>query len=139
MYFEHDFSTSDAIFDSDVLITDWSSIPCEFSFATHRPCIFIDTPMKVGNPDWKAFGMDPTDITLRDQIGRSLSVDELAALPAVIENMLTHADAWKERILAVREGFIYNLGSGSEMAGAYILDALLKRQDAKEVRAHGEA
>lgn len=139
LYFEHDFSTSDAIFDSDVLITDWSSIPCEFSFATHRPCIFIDTPMKVGNPDWKAFGMDPTDITLRDQIGRSLSVDELAALPAVIEDMLVHADAWKERILAVREGFIYNLGSGSEMAGAYILDALLKRQDAKEVRAHGEA
>lgn len=60
-------------------------------------------------------------------------------MPAVIENMLTHADAWKERILAVREGFIYNLGSGSEMAGAYILDALLKRQDAKEVCVHGEA
>ena len=83
--------------------------------------------------------MDPTDITLRDQIGRSLSVDELGTLPDVIEDMLTRADVWKERILAVREGFIYNLGSGSERAGAYILDALLRRQDVEEVCVHDEA
>ena len=47
LYFEQDFSSSESIYDSDVLITDWSSIACEFSFATLKPSIFVDTPMKV--------------------------------------------------------------------------------------------
>lgn len=136
LYFEQDFSTSDSIYDSDVLITDWSSIPCEFSFATLRPSIFIDTPMKVGNPEWENFGMDPTDITLRNQIGCSLTLDQLGELPDVIGEMLGHHEAWQRRILEIREGFIYNLGHSAEIAGEYILSSILEKQEERKGASH---
>ena len=63
LHFEQDFSTSESIYDSNVLITDWSSIACEFSFATLKPSIFVDTPMKVWNPDRRELGIEPTNIT----------------------------------------------------------------------------
>lgn len=59
LYFEHDFSSNKTVFTSDILVTDWSSIFCEFCFSTRKPAIFIDTPMKVGNPDWKELGIEP--------------------------------------------------------------------------------
>ncbi len=128
LYFEHDFSTSDAIFDSDVIITDWSSVNCEFSFATLRPGIFVDTPMKVHNPNWQNFGMDPTDITLRNQIGTSLAPDEMDKLPSIIDSMIENSAEWKKRIQDIRDGFIFNLGCGKDRAGEYILDAVLRKQ-----------
>jgi YidC/Oxa1 family membrane protein insertase len=46
-----DFSANNPVFESDLLITDWSTICYEFSFATKRPTLFIDTPIKAMNPD----------------------------------------------------------------------------------------
>ena len=129
--FEDDFSTSTSILSADVLITDWSSISCEFSFTTLRPCVFINTAMKVENPEWDqvcAQGIcgQPTDITLRDQIGHSLDPKDLTTLPATIDEMLANPEAWSDRIREVRSQMIFNLGHGGEVAGEYLLDRLLQ-------------
>ena len=134
IWFEQDFSSSDSILDSDVIITDWSSICCEFSFVTLRPSVFIDTPVKEGNPNWREVGIEPTDLTLREEIGHAVKVGELAKLPDVIEEMLAHPEAWREQIERVRGEMIYNLGHGGEVAGRYLLDTVL----AQQARAKGE-
>lgn len=131
IYFEQDFSSSDSIYDADVMITDWSSISCEFAFATLKPAIFVDTPMKIGNPDWEELGIEPTDISLRNQIGVSLGIDELATIGQVADKMVHNPDVWRERIEVVRKQMIYNLGTGGEQAGRFLLERVLARQAEK--------
>lgn len=139
IYFEQDFSTSDSVYDADVLVTDWSSIACEFSFTTMKPSVFVDTPMKVSNPDWEEIGIEPTDLSIRNQIGVSLAVDDLARLGDVVADMMSHPEAWRDRIEEVRSRMIYHRGRGGEVAGAYLLERMLAKQggSVEEVR-HGE-
>lgn len=129
--FEEDASSSESVFASDILVTDWSSIACEFSFATLRPSLFIDTPMKITNPNWEALGIVPTDITLRNQIGVSLDPHDLSSFGETIATMLEESDRWTEAIRAIRENFIYHIGHGAQFAGKYILDAVLEKQRAR--------
>ena len=132
LHFEGDFSSNESIYTSDVLITDWSSISCEFSFSTLKPCIFIDTPMKERNTTWRDWNMEPTDITLRNKIGVSFAPDALAGLAETVDSMIAHPDDWSERIKDIRDGFIFNLGHGGEIAGEYLLSAVLEKQEARE-------
>lgn len=132
LHFEGDFSSNESICTSDVLITDWSSISCEFSFSTLKPCIFIDTPMKERNATWRDWNMEPTDITLRNKIGISFVPDALDGLAQTVDSMIARPDDWSERIESIRDGFIFNLGHGGEIAGEYLLSAVLEKQEACE-------
>ena len=132
LHFEGDFSSNESIYTSDVLITDWSSISCEFSFSTLKPCIFIDTPMKERNTTWRDWNMEPTDITLRNKIGVSFALDALDGLAQTVDSMIAHPDDWSERIKDIRDGFIFNLSHGGEIAGEYLLSAVLEKQEARE-------
>ncbi|QOS67177.1 membrane protein insertase YidC [Eggerthella guodeyinii] len=130
--FEEDFSRNDSVLSSDILITDWSSIPCEFCFATKKPAVFVDTTMKVANPDYLELGIEPTDISLRNQIGRSVPVEEVPAIGKVVERMLATQDEWKDAIERVLDGFVFNLGHGGEVAGEYLLGRMLAKQEEKK-------
>ena len=132
LHFEGDFSSNESIYTSDVLITDWSSISCEFSFSTLKPCIFIDTPMKERNTTWRDWNMEPTDITLRNKIGVSFASDALDGLAQAVDSMISHPDDWSERIKDIRDDFIFNLEHGGEIAGEYLLSAVLEKQEAHE-------
>lgn len=131
LYFEQDFSSSESILEADVLMTDWSSVFCEFSLVTLKPSVFIDTPMKVSNPDWQELGIEPTDISLRNEVGRSVSPDDLSKLPDIIAEMIANPDAWHDRIEEVRSKMIFNLGRGGEAAGRYLLYKILEKQNAR--------
>ena len=128
LYFEKDFSSNSSILESDTIITDWSTVNLEFSFTTLKPSIFIDTPMKVNNPDWEELGIIPTDISIRNEIGRSLAPEALAELPGIIDDMLGRGEEWADEISAVRERMIANLGHGGERAGERLLELVLEHQ-----------
>ena len=132
LYFERDFSSNETIFTSDILVTDWSSVFCEFCFSTLKPAIFVDTPMKVGNPDWQELGIEPTDISLRREVGVSIDPADASTFGDVVEGMLAERYAWKERIARVLDSFIFNVGHGGEVAGKYLLDRMIELQDAKK-------
>ncbi|WP_139652359.1 YidC/Oxa1 family membrane protein insertase [Raoultibacter phocaeensis] len=132
LYFEGDFSSNVSVFTSDVLITDWSTVAHEFSFSTNKPSIFIDTPMKVCNPDYEELGIVPTDISLRNEIGVSLPLDGLEQLPDTVAEMLANPEAWHDRIAAATKQSVFNLGHSAEVAGEFILTRLLEKQAAKK-------
>ena len=131
LYFERDFSSHESIFTSDILVTDWSSTACEFSFSTLKPSIFIDTPMKVGNPHWKELGIEPSDIALRNQMGISIPVDRAGEISQVAASMLSDQQSWTARIDKVRSEHIYNIGHGAQAAGEYLLQDILDKQRAR--------
>ena len=73
-------------------------------------------------------GITPIDFTQRDQTGRSLNKDQLNQVNEVATEMLSHPEEWSERILAIREKNIYNLGHCGEVIADYIIGRLTERQ-----------
>ncbi|MBQ2681248.1 MAG: YidC/Oxa1 family membrane protein insertase [Eggerthellaceae bacterium] len=138
LYFEKDFSSNTTIFTSDILVTDWSSVFCEFSFSTLKPCIFVDTPMKVNNPEWEQITTEPTDITLRNRVGVSFAPENAEQIGEMVERMLESQAEWADRIEQTRSELIFNVGHGGEAAGEYLLEAMLAKQEAKKSAEEGE-
>ena len=128
LVFEGDFSGFDSILQADLIVTDWSSIFCEFCFTTFKPAIFMDTPPKVRNPNYKRFGIDSTDVSLRNRLGKSIPLEDASTFGDVVTELLRTRALWEERIRDVRDGFVFNLGHGGEAAGRYLLGAVLKAQ-----------
>ena len=85
--------------------------------------------MKVGNPDWEELGIEPTDISLRNRVGRSFDPGDLSGLGDAVAEMIEHPDAWSARIAEVRSGTIYNIGHSAEIAGEYLLQRILVKQN----------
>lgn len=121
---ETDFSSNASVYTSDLVVTDWSSIAQEFSYATKKPSLFINTPMKIMNPNYKKIDAVPLDISLRDEIGVSVDVDDFNKLPEIVEELLSNQEFYKEKITRVVEENIYNIGSAAKAGGEYIIGRL---------------
>lgn len=132
LYFEQDFSSNASVFESDVLVTDWSSVAHEFSFSTLKPSVFIDTPMKINNPDYELYDIVPTDISTRSEIGVSFDPACLSSIGPTIRGMIADSGSWRQKIYQVRSNMIFNLGRGGESAGEYLLSSMLAKQQAAD-------
>ncbi len=130
LQFELDFSSNRTIWEADVLVTDWSAIALEFSFTTLRPTLFINTKMKVLNPNWEQLGITPQEILLRDRIGVSVAKDDSAAAEAAVRDMLGQPDRWSRQIEQIRGEYVFNLGHCGEHAANYIIGRLAERRRA---------
>lgn len=125
--FQTDFSSGDTVYQSDLLITDWSTIATEFSFTTCKPSMYINTPMKVMNPNYKELGMEPLDITLRDQLGRSVDLDKVDTAGETVQTLLDETPAYREKIEGLIRELIPNFGHSGEIGGRYILQSLQEK------------
>ena len=125
---ETDFSSNTSIFSADLLITDWSGIAFEFSFTTKRPSLFIDTPMKVLNPDYVKYKNQPLDISLRNQVGISIKPDEVDKVCNIVHNLISEKKSYVEKIEQVRSKYIYNIGESGRFGAEYILSKLIRKK-----------
>ena len=131
--FELDFSSNRSIFDSDTVITDWSGTAYEFVLVTERPCVFIDTPPKINNPDYGKITVEPLEFTLRDKVGIRVSPDSPDGLAEKIRRLLAD-ESYGERIREIRGKYIANFGRSGEVGGQYLIGAV-KEQIAKRRQA----
>lgn len=125
-----DFSSNDTVFNADILMTDWSGIAYEYSFTTLKPSLFIDTPMKVMNPDYKEIDVVPFDIEIRNQIGLSVSVDHLEELDSVVRKLLYSEDYQKENMKALRDKYLYNVSKSAKVGADYLIRRLIEMSKA---------
>lgn len=121
-----DFSSNDTVFNADILMTDWSGIAYEYSFTTLKPSLFINTPMKIMNPDYEEIGVTPFDIEIRNQIGLSVELDELATIASVVEKLLKEDNYSKEKMKDMREKYLYNVSRSADVGAAYIINRLIE-------------
>ena len=131
--FQTDFSSNATVYQSDIVITDWSSIAQEFSYTTKKPSLFINTPIKVTNLNYEKIAAVPLDISLRDQIGQSLDVADLTQIGEVAKHMVDDRAAWHDRIATIVEANIYNIGGAAQAMGEYVVDALHRHQQARDL------
>ena len=128
LMFETDFSSNSTIYESDLLVTDWSAIANDYAYSTLRPVLCINTKVKMQNYNWKKLGITPIDFTQRDLIGKSLNKDQLDQVNDVATEMLDHPEEWSEKILEIREKNLYNIGHCGQAAAEYIISRLTERQ-----------
>ncbi|MDR0491155.1 MAG: membrane protein insertase YidC [Oscillospiraceae bacterium] len=123
-----DFSSNSTVYNSDLVITDWSSIAQEFSFTTKKPSMFINTTMKVMNLEWRKIGIEPMEIWIRDRIGVSIDTDKLDGAKDVVQNLLENGDGYRVAIEELLEEYMYNMGRTAEAGGGYIIGRIEERR-----------
>jgi len=124
-----DFSSNSTVYKSDLVITDWSSIALEFSLTTKKPSLFINTPMKIMNPEWQKIDVKPMDLWLRDRIGISVDPSELDDVNNVVLKLIDDKDQFKTNINDIICNHIYNTGKTAKVGGDYIIDRIRARRD----------
>ena len=125
--FELDFSANTSTYSSDLLITDWSGIGLEFCFATLKPALFINTKMKMENPNYAKIGLVPQEISLRSQLGAALDKEQLDKAAETVTMLLENGDAYRDAIRDIRSAYFYHLGSHGAAGVQHIIDRLVAR------------
>ena len=125
--FELDFSSSESIYSSDILITDWSGTGIEFGFATLKPGIFVNTKMKVENPNYENLGIIPQEIRLRSVLGVDINPEDLKSKIADTVKNLLNDKSFTENAKKEREEYFYNLGTKGAVGAKYIIKRLIKK------------
>lgn len=126
--FQKDFSSNKTVYMADALVTDWSSIAFEYAFSTLKPVLFINTPMKVVNLDYQELQTRPIDLVLRDKVGISLEPDRLEEVSQAVHSLLYDNRFSVESLAALRDTYIYNVGSSGNVGARYIIERLVERQ-----------
>ena len=122
-----DFSSNSTVFNADLLITDWSGIAFEYAFTTKKPVLFVDTPMKIMNPDYKKIGVEPFNIWARNEIGQVIPVDKCKDINKVINQMLKENIKYKEKINKLVNESVYNIGNSAEVGAMYIINTIQEK------------
>lgn len=122
-----DFSSNSTVFDADIMITDWSGIAYEYAFTTKKPVIFIDTPMKIMNPEYKKIDVEPFNIWARNYLGKVVKLDETSSIDKVIKDMLKSSKKYNKEIEKLEKDYVYNLGISGEKGAEYIIDVVQKK------------
>ena len=122
---QKDFSSNSTVYTADLLVTDWSSIAYEYAFSTLKPVLFINTPMKVVNPDYKELSSVPIDIELRDKVGISLEEDEMTKVKDAVNELLNNNRFAPDSMEKLRDDYIYNVGQSGKVGAKYIIDQLV--------------
>ena len=110
-----------------MLITDWSDIAWEYAFTTKRPVLFVNTPMKIMNPDYDKLPIVPMNIALRKVLGRDIDPDRLGDIDAAVRELLENKDGYRDIISKTLDEMVYNVGSSAEVGAKYIIAAVQKK------------
>ena len=90
-----------------------------------KPVIFIDTPPRVRNPNWKELKSEPLEISIREKVGQIISPTNLNDLSSAITQLLRNDKTFPDQMKSLRKEFVYNLGL-SEIVGSEEIKKLLK-------------
>lgn len=128
---ELDFSSNRTIWESDLIMTDWSAIAYEFSYATKKPTLFINTPMKVLNPNYKLIPCVPAEIAWKDQVGVSLELDEVNKVGDTVAELLGSPEKYEAKITEALNRNIFNVGHSGLEGAKYIYNRIIEKQKNK--------
>jgi YidC/Oxa1 family membrane protein insertase len=105
---------TESLFESDLLICDWSSTSIEYGLGLEKPVLYIDVPRRVRNPDYHELEIEPMEVTIRNEIGAILEPSRLDRAPDVINDLLADPRQFKNKIVELRKRLVFNLGKSAE-------------------------
>ena len=112
----------ESLFDSDVMITDWSGAGMDYALGLGKPVLYIDLPPKSRNDSWQSLGIEPFESYVRARLGELLPAADIASAPAAIRRLLAASGEFAAGIAALRKEWIYNLGHSAAAAADAIAE-----------------
>ena len=110
----------DSLYEADLLITDRSGIAFEYAFGTERPVLFVDTPLKEHNKNWKTLNIEPIELQLRNKIGVSIELNDFGKVLQIIEDLIKNANNWRATLKAMRNEHIFHWNCSAVEGAEYI-------------------
>jgi YidC/Oxa1 family membrane protein insertase len=117
---EENISSLESFFNTDLMISDWSGVVYEYAFGTEKPVLFIDSPMKVNNPEYEKFGFDPIDIDIRSDIGKLITLREIDQIESIAYEVINSRAKYKAKIIEARDRCVFNFGSSSKVGAEFV-------------------
>ena len=123
-FFDPYIENVDTLLYADIMISDWSGASIEYAFGTNRPVIFIDTKPKINNNDWKKINLPCLEETIRKDIGKIVSINELENIPKIIKEILNNIKLWSNNINNIRDRTVFNVGNSGTVGAKIICKTL---------------
>ncbi|MFW2404067.1 MAG: CDP-glycerol--glycerophosphate glycerophosphotransferase [Gammaproteobacteria bacterium] len=120
-----EMAESDSLFDSHIMITDWSGAGMDYGFGLEKPVLYFDVPPKSRNDTWQALEIEPIESFIRDRIGAVLAPDRVGDAPSVIRELLADPEQFRRDVQQLRNEWVFNVGSSPAAAA----DAVAKIAD----------
>lgn len=114
-------ASMDVLHRADILITDHSSISMDYVLGTERPVVFINTPLRVDNPQWQRLDLPAVENVYRSDMGAALELNELNKLGKTVENLLSGSENFAARLPALRDNLVANWQHAAQVGGDYII------------------
>ena len=121
---ELDMLKDENLHKADVLITDWSGIYLEYALGTERPVLFIETPCRIDNIEYKKLEIEPMELALRPKCGKILEIKDIPLIIETIGELIGNAPKYSRDIKEFRDRYLYNFLSSSPIAAKYIKNLL---------------
>ena len=80
--------------------------------------------MKIMNPEYDRIATKPINITLRSELGKAIEPDAVDGAAAIIADMLSRREEYRENIERVRGEHLYNIGKSAKLGGKYIIKSI---------------
>ena len=111
---------SASLFESDVLICDWSAMAIEYALGLAKPVLFVDVPPRIRNPGYAELGLEPMELRIRRELGTVLPLDRVAEAPRHVAELLRGGADLGKRNVARREEWVFNFGRSVEVGAREI-------------------
>ncbi|MGQ0383179.1 MAG: hypothetical protein ACT4UP_00630 [Gammaproteobacteria bacterium] len=115
----------DSLFDSHVMITDWSGAGLDYGLGLEKPVVYIDLPMKSRNEAWRELGIEPLEARAREKLGALLPPAEIPQLPGLVRKLVQDPARFRADVVRLRSDWVYHVGR-SGVAGAEAIAALAR-------------
>lgn len=109
-----------------IMITDYSGVAFDFSFAFLKPLIFINLPPKINNEAYKLFKIKPIEHILRKKLGMIIEKNEIQNLHIKIQKLQNNKNLYIKSIKKLKSEMIFNIGKSDEYGAKYLISLLKK-------------
>jgi YidC/Oxa1 family membrane protein insertase len=123
--FDLSVRSEESFHSSALMISDWSGAAFEYALGTCRPVLFIDTPPKIFNPDWRDTGLPAFEDEMRSRVGQVVPTDAVTEVGARVMTMLDDPGLTDE-LASLRERTVFNPGH-SAAACADLIERMVGR------------
>ena len=108
--FEGSVAENESLLQSDIMVSDWSGVALEYTFALNKPVIFCEVSRKVNNPNYQDIKIEPIEVLIRDKIG--VIWDGVSPIKEIVELCLPKL---KSDLDTLRNKYCFNQGCSDEI------------------------
>jgi len=108
LVYESSISGNDSLYNSDIMVSDWSGAALDYAFGLGKPVWFVDVPRKINNHSYKELDIAPLEVGIREKIGQIIDIADLDKFPYIFDDSV-HFD---EELI---NNHVYSIGKSAQV------------------------